>query len=92
MASESPEPLHVNLPASAQEFAHEQAAAAGFANVSDYVASLIQGEQRRKAEAELEALLLEGLNSGPGTPMTREDWDELHREIHDRFETRRASR
>ena len=89
MASESPEPLHVNLPASAQEFAHEQAAAAGFANVSDYVASLIQGEQRRKAEAELEALLLEGLNSEEWVEATPEYWASLHREIHERFATKK---
>jgi antitoxin ParD1/3/4 len=85
MASESSEPLHVNLPASTREFAQEQAAAGGFANVSDYVASLVHNEQRHKAEAELEALLLEGINSGPATPMTREDWDAIRSEISQRL-------
>ena len=88
MASDSSEPLHVNLPASTQEFAQEQAAAGGFANVSDYVASLVHNEQRRKAEAELEALLLEGINSGPATPMTREDWDAIRNDIGQRLKTR----
>jgi hypothetical protein len=34
-----------------------------------------------KAEEELERLLLEGLNSGPATPMTPEDWAAIDREV-----------
>jgi len=33
------------------------------------------GEQKR-----IEALLIEGLDSGPSTPMTSADWDEIERE------------
>jgi antitoxin ParD1/3/4 len=35
-----------------------------------------QAEERER----IEALLIEGLNSGPSTPMTSEDWDEIERE------------
>lgn len=41
-----------------------------------------------KARADLEAKLLEGLNSGPATPMTAEDWADIRREIRERRERR----
>jgi hypothetical protein len=31
-------------------------------------------------EEELDALLLEGINSGPAEPMTRQDWDHIRAE------------
>ena len=89
MGTESTVPLHVDLPTTTHQFAQEQAAACGFANVSDYVASLVQGEQRRKAQAELEALLLEGLDTDEWIDATPEYWAALHQEIHDRFATKK---
>ena len=35
-----------------------------------------------KAEAELEALVQEGIDSGPATEMLREDFDAIRRDIH----------
>jgi antitoxin ParD1/3/4 len=35
-----------------------------------------------RAEAELEALVQEGIDSGPATEMTREDFEEIRREVH----------
>ena len=37
-----------------------------------------------RAEAELEALVQEGIESGPATEMTREDFEDIRREIHAR--------
>jgi antitoxin ParD1/3/4 len=34
---------------------------------------------------EVEALLIEGLDSGPAAPMTAEDWAALKRRVHDRL-------
>jgi hypothetical protein len=34
------------------------------------------------AADELEALLLEGLHSGPATPFTPDDWDDIRRDVH----------
>lgn len=36
---------------------------------------------RREAQARLDALLQEGLDSGPSTPMTAEDWRDIRREV-----------
>ena len=38
-------------------------------------------DTRREAQARLDALLQEGLDSGPATPMTAEDWSEIRREV-----------
>ena len=35
-----------------------------------------------KAEAELEALVQEGIDSGPATEMTGEDFEAIRREVH----------
>ena len=35
---------------------------------------------------DIERLMLEGLNSGPATVMTAEDWSELHRRVEARLE------
>lgn len=44
--------------------------------------------QIRKAKEKLEALLLEGIRSGPATPMTKKDWANLGRAAHERAKTK----
>jgi antitoxin ParD1/3/4 len=43
---------------------------------------LLKEHDSKDAEerARIEALLVEGMDSGPSTPMTSEDWDEVERE------------
>ena len=41
---------------------------------------LEQRDSRRADEARLESLLIEGLESGPSTPMTPGDWEDIERE------------
>jgi hypothetical protein len=43
-------------------------------------------------KARVEALLLEGLDSGPSTPMTSDDWDEVEREGQRIIADRKARR
>lgn len=83
--------LHISLPDVMKRFVEEQAASRGFATVSDYMRSMIQEAQERHAARErVDALLLEGLDSGPATPMTRADWDDIRREVHLRHAERRG--
>jgi antitoxin ParD1/3/4 len=42
-------------------------------------------EALRLRKQEVEALLVEGLNSGLAAPMTSEDWAALKRRVHDRL-------
>ena len=49
-----------------------------------YVRDLIRGDQESQAIAMLEAEYLKGLESGPATPMTQQDWQEIREEVRRR--------
>ena len=51
--------------------------------------SLSLDEQRRRAKAELEGKLLEGLR-GPRIVLDNAEWDAIEREAQDRFERERG--
>lgn len=73
--------MNISLPDEMKAFVEEQASQQGFGTVSEYVRAMIREAQERHLERErLDALLLEGLNSGPGTPLTTEDWDHIRGE------------
>lgn len=50
--------------------------------VIDEALRLLEQRDAKRAEdrERIDALLIEGLDSGPSTPMTPEDWDEIERE------------
>jgi antitoxin ParD1/3/4 len=73
--------MNISLPDEMKAFVEDQASQKGFGTVSEYVRSIIREAQERHVERErLDALLLEGLNSGPGTPLAKADWDHIRRE------------
>jgi hypothetical protein len=51
--------------------------------VSAYIERLVNADQA--AEEEIEALVLEGLNSGPAFDVSPSYWEELHRELDERL-------
>jgi antitoxin ParD1/3/4 len=67
-----------------KEFVEAQAAQGGFPSVSTYLDALVDAERRRKAEEQLIALVQEAEKSGPATPMTSADWDNLKRRVRQR--------
>jgi antitoxin ParD1/3/4 len=69
--------INIALPASQQSFVEDQVASGQYPSGSDYVSELVCADQKAKAQEKLEALLLEGLNSGPATPWTEQDWERL---------------
>jgi antitoxin ParD1/3/4 len=46
---------------------------------------LIRADQKRKAEDRIDALLLEGLDSGEPIPVTMEYWEEKKRKLTERL-------
>jgi antitoxin ParD1/3/4 len=80
--------LKITLPESMKEFVQEQVRSGGYRTTSDYVQALIHAAQVRAAKQELEEKLIEGLESGPATPMMKEDWDELKRRVWEREKDR----
>jgi len=80
--------MNVSLPDEMKAFVEEQVQRGGYSTASEYLRELIRDAQKQAAEERLEKLLLEGLDSGPATPMTKKDWEDLRREL----ERRRAER
>jgi antitoxin ParD1/3/4 len=85
------ETLNVSLPSTMKKYVQERVATGGYGNLSEYVRELIRTEQRQRARSELEALLLEGINSGPATEMTAEDWEKLRERVRQRDKKSKAS-
>ena len=62
----------------------------GYSTASEYIRELIREDQKRAADAKLEALLIEGLDSGDPVEITPEFWKELRAELRERY--RKAKR
>jgi antitoxin ParD1/3/4 len=64
--------LTITLPDAQQAYVDDVVSDGHYASPSDYFAELVLADQKAKAQAKLEALLLEGLK-GPMTRWTTED-------------------
>jgi len=82
------ETVSITLPDSIRLYVEEQVAKGGYGTLSEYVAHLIQTDQKQQVRAALEAEVLKGLDSGESTPMTSGDW----RAIREETERRHAAR
>ena len=69
----------INLTDSLAQYLQEQIASGEYATPSDYIQALIQADQAHKNR--LETLALEGIQSGPSTPMTDNDWADLRAQV-----------
>jgi antitoxin ParD1/3/4 len=77
--------LNISLPQGMKVFVEEQVQKGeAYTSASDYIRALIREDQRRKAEEKLEALLLEGLDSGEPIEVNAEWWKQKRRELLER--------
>lgn len=58
-------------------FIRERIEKDGYSTVSEYIRELIRQDQKHREEAKLEAMLLQGLESGDATPFTKEDFEDI---------------
>ena len=69
--------LNIGLQKDIEVLLHQQAANAGYETVSEYLADLIMREQERLSQqGRVEALLLQGLDSGEPIEATDDWWDQ----------------
>lgn len=64
--------MNIALPDTLRSYIEERVNTGGYGNTSEYVRELIRADQKRQAEEKLEALLLEGINSGEPIKVTPE--------------------
>jgi antitoxin ParD1/3/4 len=83
--------MNISLPDPLKQFVDGQIAKGKYSSASEYVRELIRADEKRKAEEQLEALLLEGLGSKE-TAMTPADWKAIRKEAFVKVEARRKLR
>ncbi|HMV49734.1 MAG TPA: type II toxin-antitoxin system ParD family antitoxin [Blastocatellia bacterium] len=83
--------MNISLPDILRVFVEERVAEGGYGTTSEYFRELVRKDQKRQAEEKLEALLLDGLNSGPAKPLTKADLDEVRRVVRERVGQKRKS-
>ena len=83
--------MNISLPDPMKQFVDGQISTGRYSSVSEYVRELIRDDEKRKAQDQLEALLLEGLR-GDDTPLTRDDWSAIRQAAIAQVKARKAGR
>ncbi len=83
--------MNISLPEPLREWVEAQIKRGRYGNASEYLRELIRRDQERQAQERLEQLLLDGIRSGPASPLTKSDWAELRADVTKRLEKRRGS-
>lgn len=76
--------VSITLSDSLKEFVEAQVATGNYASAGDYVLALLRAAQKRQAWDKVEALVLEGLNSGETLEVTEEYWEAKRRRLGER--------
>ena len=84
--------MNISLPDPMKDFVDHQVASGRYSSASEYVRELIREDERRRAEEKLEALLLEGLNSGDPIEITPEYWERKRQQLIKRHQQRKSAR
>ncbi len=83
--------MNISLPEPLKQYVDGQISTGRYSSASEYVRELIRADEKRKAEEQLEAKLLEGLNGGE-SPLTSTDWIEIRKEALAMVEARKKAR
>lgn len=67
----------------------EEAKSGNYGNTSEFFRDLLRQRKKERAQEKLEALLLEGLNSGEPTPVTPEFVRETKDQLIARYRTKK---
>lgn len=78
--------MNVHLTAELDAYVRRKVESGLYGSASEVIREGLRLLARRDADETLEALLLEGLESGEPVEMTRVDWGRLHDEVRSRLE------
>jgi antitoxin ParD1/3/4 len=74
--------VKLNLPEELQEFVDAQVEVGQFDGPGEYIEALIA--RAKKGKEKLEALLIEGLESGDPIPLDADEWSRIRSEVTER--------
>lgn len=83
--------MNISIPDPLKRFVDGEIAKGRYSSASEYVRELIRADEKRKAEEQLEALLLEGLSSEE-TALTADDWKAIRNEALAKVQARKNRR
>jgi antitoxin ParD1/3/4 len=69
--------LNISLPDTMKAEVEEVIATEGYGNTSEFFRDLVRNYLKERRERKIEDLLLEGINSGESTPLTKEDFAKI---------------
>ena len=84
------ETINIAVSEALQEYVQMRVSEGGYESVSEYIRELIRADQQQQARAVLESEVLKGARSGPSVPMTDDDWQEIRRDVRQRFEAKKT--
>ena len=82
--------MNISLPDAMKAFVDEQVQSGGYGTASEYIRELVRRDQKERAEARLETLLLEGLESGEPIPLNEEYRKNLLRDLEARRKKKKS--
>ena len=82
--------MNISLPEDLKKYVEVQTSI-GYSTPSEYVRELIRGDRKQRAKEKLDAMLLEGLNSGDPIAMDDKFWSGLKQKALAELESRKKS-
>jgi antitoxin ParD1/3/4 len=83
--------LKVSLPPRLRQHVEQRIAEGAYSDASDFLRALIREDMRRHTPDRIEALLLEGLDSGEPEPLDEAEWASIRQEVEERVAARRGA-
>ncbi len=71
--------MNISIPSTLKQFVDGQVAEGRYSSTSEYMRELIRADEKLKAQEQLEAKLLAGLNS-PESELNGTDWKEIRKD------------
>ena len=76
--------IPVKLPEDLQEFVDATVQRGRFANANEYIVALVDAARSKRTE--IEAALIEGLQSGPAEEWTSQEWADIKQRVIERHQ------
>lgn len=84
--------MNISVPESMKEFIEDEVSSGGYGTASEYVRELVRDAKKQKEEERIEKLLLEAVESGPASPMTKKDWEAIKQRGLERIQKKKAAK
>jgi len=77
--------MNISVPPAIRDYIADRVSEGPYASASEYVRELVRRDRERRELKDVEAKLVEGLESGPARELTKADWAELRGELERRI-------